>query len=65
MLTTMIEFTSQSLLKEPHVQAMGFHHGFIRDAPHRGQMFSSLPISCLQLGQSVTAFAINKSFSLD
>jgi hypothetical protein len=37
---------------------MAFHQGFARDAPHHEQALSSLPISCLQRGQSMALFDI-------
>jgi hypothetical protein len=62
MLTMMIDCTSQSSPSEPRVQAIAFHQGFARDAPHHEQVVSSLPISPLQRGQSIALFvAINIS----
>jgi len=38
---------------------MVFHKGFAREVPHQEQTVSSLPIRCLQRGQSVGLFAID------
>jgi hypothetical protein len=58
MLTMMIDCTSQSWRSEPRVQAVTFHQGFARDAPHHEQALSSLPISRLQRGQSMALLDI-------
>jgi len=43
---------------------MAFHQGLERDAPHHEQAVSSLPISCLQCGQSIALLAIDITPSL-
>jgi hypothetical protein len=43
---------------------MAFHQGLARDAPHHEQAVSSLPISCLQRGQSMALPAIDITPSL-
>jgi hypothetical protein len=53
-----IDCTSQSPPNVPRVQAMAFHQGFARDAPHHEQALSSLPISRLQRGQSMALLDI-------
>ena len=64
MLTMMIDCTRRSSRNEPRVQAIAFHQGLARDAPHHEQAVSSLPISCLQRGQSMALLDIDITPSL-
>src|SRR6185369_5106368 len=48
-----MDLTTQSPPMAPFVQFRTCHHGAEREVPHQEQTDSSLPISCLHLGQSI------------